>query len=90
MQCPICEQEGAIERQRTETMGRGDDLLIIEGVPVISCLNCGSISYPAATIKRMEQIRRNRAQVATKRCIDVAQFAEDMEAIAEHDRVRAS
>lgn len=77
MKCPLCHQDGAYERRRTETIGSGNDLLIIEGVVVITCPNCGNISYPAQSIRRMEAIRRDRATLARLQPVQVAAFDDE-------------
>ena len=74
MQCPVCRYDRASERQISETYGTGDELFVIEHVPVISCPNCGQISYPVATVKRLEAIQRDRQTLAVKRTVEVAEY----------------
>lgn len=73
MICHICGKEGARERLVTETMGKGENLLIIENVPLIHCPNCGESYFTAKTMHEMEEIRRQR-RGAKQRTIEVAPF----------------
>ena len=41
MVCDICGKEGARLRHMTRSYGKGDRLLVIENVPIISCPHCG-------------------------------------------------
>jgi len=41
MKCDICNSEGVHIRNVTRTYGKGEELLIIENLPVISCPHCG-------------------------------------------------
>lgn len=45
--CDICGKEGAKVRHVSRSYGKGDNLLVIENVPVISCPHCGE-SYLTA------------------------------------------
>ncbi|GCL41292.1 YgiT-type zinc finger protein [Dolichospermum planctonicum] len=41
MKCDICNSEGVHIRNVTRTYGKGEELLIIENLPIISCPHCG-------------------------------------------------
>jgi YgiT-type zinc finger domain-containing protein len=75
MICRICGKEGAQLRHVTDTIGKGDKLLVIENVPIISCRNCGESYYTAKTLHEMEEIRRCR-RGTVRRQVEVAQFVE--------------
>jgi len=75
MICRICGKEGAQLRHVTDTIGKGDKLLVIENVPIISCRNCGESYYTAKTLHEMEEIRRRR-RGTVRRQVEVAQFVE--------------
>ena len=61
-------------RLQSQSIGRGEALLVIEDVPVIHCPNCGESYLTAETLKEIEVIRLDR-QAARKRPVSVAQFA---------------
>ena len=76
MICDICGKEGAKIRKVTETYGKGDDLLIIEDIPMISCPNCRESYFTADTLHEIETIKLHRENFATERQVDVASFVE--------------
>ncbi len=41
MTCDICGRDGAKVKHVPRTYGKGDELVLIEGVPVVVCPNCG-------------------------------------------------
>lgn len=75
MRCDNCGQEEARIRRVTRAYGKGDDLLVIENVPVISCPHCGESYMTAETLHEIERIKRNRKSVAAERAVEVAVFA---------------
>ena len=74
-QCDICGNEGARVIHVTKSYGSGDELLVIENVPVISCPACGESYLTAATLREIDNINRNRTKIATERAVPVAVFA---------------
>ncbi|MDP2898377.1 MAG: type II toxin-antitoxin system MqsA family antitoxin [bacterium] len=75
MVCEICAEEGARVRRVSRSYGKGDGLLVIENVPVISCPHCGESYITAETLHEIERIKRDRKRVAAKRAVAVAEFA---------------
>jgi len=75
MVCDVCGKEGARVRRVTRSYGRGENLLVIENVPVVSCPHCGESYLTAETLHELERIKRQRRQVAVTRSVAVAEFA---------------
>jgi YgiT-type zinc finger domain-containing protein len=75
MICDICGKEGARVRHVTRSYGQGEDLLVIENVPVISCPHCGESYLTAETLHEIERIKLHRQNFATERSVSVAVFA---------------
>ncbi len=75
MICDICGKEGARIRHVARNYGKGDNLLVIENVPVVSCPHCGESYLTAETLHEIERIKLHRKALATERCIAVATFA---------------
>ncbi|MEH1847033.1 MAG: type II toxin-antitoxin system MqsA family antitoxin [Nostoc sp.] len=74
MLCDICRSEGVKIRQITRTYGKGNDLLVIENIPVITCTYCGESYLTAETLYKIEQIKTNRKKLAVERPVEVASF----------------
>ena len=73
--CDICGKPGARVRHVTRSYGKGDDLLVIENVPVISCPNCSESYLTSETLHEIEHIKANRRRFASKRSVPVAKYA---------------
>lgn len=75
MVCDICGKEGAKIRYVSRSYGKGDNLLVIENVPVVSCPHCGESYLTASTLHEIERIRLHRQSFAEPRSVPVAVFA---------------
>jgi YgiT-type zinc finger domain-containing protein len=58
----------------TRSYGKGENLLVIENVPVISCPHCGESYLTADTLHEIERIKLHRKNLASKRSVPVATF----------------
>lgn len=74
MVCDICSSEGARIRRITRTYGRGEDLLVIENIPAVSCPHCGESYLTAQTLHEIERIKLYRKSLAVERPVEVANF----------------
>jgi len=72
--CDNCGRKGARKRRMTRTYGRGRSLLVIEGVPVITCPHCGESYLTADTLHELERIKQRRKDLAATRQVAVAHF----------------
>jgi len=75
MVCDICGKGGARLRYVSRSYGEGDNLLVIENVPVISCPHCGESYLTAETLHEIERIKLHRQSFAESRQVPVAVFA---------------
>lgn len=50
MKCDNCGEQTARTRQVSRSYGSGKDLLVIEGIPLTSCPNCGESYFTAETL----------------------------------------
>ena len=69
MICDICGKKGAKISRITETYERGRNLLIITGIPVITCPHCGERYLTATTLHRIDRIKLHRKVGITKRTV---------------------
>jgi len=74
MVCDICGKEGARVRRVVKTYGKGEDLLIIENVPLVTCPHCGESYFTADTLHEIERIQLHRDSFAVERHVQVAKF----------------
>jgi YgiT-type zinc finger domain-containing protein len=72
--CEICGKPGARIRHISRSYGQGDNLLVIENVPVVSCPNCGESYLTAETLYEIERIKLHRQAMAEERSVPVAVF----------------
>lgn len=75
MICDICGKEGAHIRRVARTYGKGEDLLVIENIPVVSCPHCGESYLTAEALHEIERIKLHRKSLASRRPVEVARFA---------------
>lgn len=76
MKCDTCGKDAAEIRHVTRNYGKGDNLLIIENVPVVVCPNCGESYLTAETLHEIERIKMHRKNLAKLRTVAVAEFVE--------------
>lgn len=74
MICDICGKEGARIRQVTRNYGKGENLLIIQNIPMVTCLHCGESYFTADTLHEIERIKLHRQSFAEKREVAIAEF----------------
>ncbi len=75
MICDICGQNKARIIHVSKSYGKGENLLVIENVPVVSCPHCGESYLTAKTLHEIENIKRNRTNIAVERPVPVAFLA---------------
>lgn len=75
LNCDNCGSMGARIIHVSRSYGNGADLLVIENVPVISCPHCGESYLTASTLRKIDNIKRNRSKFASNRSVPVAALA---------------
>lgn len=75
MVCDVCGQEGARIRRVARTYGKGEDLLVIENIPVVSCPCCGESYLTAETLHEIERLKLHRKSLAVQRSVEIVSFA---------------
>lgn len=73
--CDVCGQKGAVIRHISRSYGQGENLLVIENVPLVSCPHCGESYLTAETLHEIERIKLHRQSFAEPRPVRVAVFA---------------
>lgn len=75
MKCCLCGKNNARVRCVTRSYGKGDNLLVIEDIPIVSCPACGENYFSADTLHEIERIKVHRKEFADQRRVSVAGFA---------------
>ena len=55
--CDVCGCIEAKTRYTSRTYGKGEDLLVIENVPVVVCPSCGTSYLTSFTLKEIDLIK---------------------------------
>jgi YgiT-type zinc finger domain-containing protein len=75
MKCDICGKDGARTRRVTRSYGKGESLLVIEYVPVVTCPHCGESYLTAETLHEIERLKLLKRNLASKRPVSVVEYA---------------
>ena len=74
MTCDICGQEGAKTRYVSRSYGKGEDLVVIDRIPVVVCPNCGETYMTADTMHEVQRLKLHRRSVKALRLAPVIGF----------------
>ena len=74
MVCDVCGKDGARPRRVNRTYGRGDDLVVVQRVPAVTCPHCGESYLTAETLRQLNQIKQAPRDMAVKRSVAVVDF----------------
>lgn len=74
MICDVCGKNCARMLFVSKSYGKGENLLVIENVPLISCPHCRESYLTAKTLREIENIKSNRTNIAVERPVSVAIF----------------
>lgn len=71
--CEICGGKAQI-KYITRSYGKGDNLLLIENVPVVTCSKCGESYLTAETLHEIARIKLHKKSFAKQRKVAVVEF----------------
>ena len=74
LKCDNCGEQEAKVRQVSRSYGSGEQLLVIEGIPLISCSSCSESYFTAETLHEVERIKLHRKGFAETKPVSVARF----------------
>jgi YgiT-type zinc finger domain-containing protein len=75
LMCDLCGKPGARLRHITETHGKGNNLLVIEDIPMIDCPHCGESYFTAETLHEVDRLKRQRRALAVRRPVGVLSYS---------------
>jgi YgiT-type zinc finger domain-containing protein len=74
--CAHCGSANLSTKRVTRSFGKGGSLLVIEGIPLVACGNCGESYFTAATMHEIERVKARRKSLGMSRPVPVAHFAQ--------------
>lgn len=74
MECNICGKEGARTRRVARTYGKGEKILVMKNIPVVTCPHCGESYLEAETLHEIERIKLRKKTFAVNIKVPVADF----------------
>lgn len=74
LKCDNCGEHQARIRHVSRSYGADKELLVIEGIPLISCSKCGEGYFTAETLHDVERIKLDRDGLAEIKPVSVAKF----------------
>jgi YgiT-type zinc finger domain-containing protein len=73
--CSVCGVQAAREVKRPQIVGKGENMTLVEGVPMISCRNCGNDYFSIEVARLLDAIRKHPEQYPAIKEIPVVEFA---------------
>mgnify|MGYP003543335667 CR=1 FL=1 len=61
MKCELCGAQAAVRKKTTKSFGRGDNLVVIENIPIIHCSSCHESYVTADTARAMRVAKQLRS-----------------------------
>lgn len=74
MKCELCGIQAAAIKKTTKSFGRGDNLVVIENIPIVHCSSCHESYLSADTAREIDRIRKNRRSLGKAKRVLVASF----------------
>ena len=74
MKCEHCGADTAVLKKVTKSYGHGENLVVIEKIPVVCCSSCHDSYMTVDTTRELDRIRRNRQSLGKTKPVLVATF----------------
>ena len=75
MNCDFCGNKEVKVRRITRTYGKGNNMFVIENIPVVSCPSCGESYLTAETLHEVERLKMHRKDIAKERSLKVVSYS---------------
>ncbi len=83
MKCANCGEPTAYISRSTTAFGEGDNLIIVENVPLVTCRECAIELYSAVTLGQIEQLEAHLTDLP-QRSIPYATFQDQEDPALAH------
>jgi len=74
MICDSCGKAGAKVKHLPRSYGKGEQMMVIEDVPLVVCPHCGESYMTAKTLHEIERLKIHRKHLKTKRRAPVISY----------------
>jgi len=74
MTCDVCGQDGARTKHVSRSYGKGENMVVIDHIPVIVCPNCGESYMTADTMHEVQRLKLHKRNVKTLRLAPVISY----------------
>ena len=72
--CDCCGRDGVMEKRVTRSYGKGEGILVIEGIPMLVCPHCGESYFTADTLQEVERLRLHRGRLRPRAMAPVVSY----------------
>ena len=69
MTCDVCGKDGPNLKYVSRNSGKGGDVLVIDGVPIVACPNCGESYMTADPMHEIERLKLHKRTMKNRRPI---------------------
>jgi YgiT-type zinc finger domain-containing protein len=74
MRCDVCGQDGANIKHVSRSYGKGEEMVVIDHVPVVVCPDCGESYMTADTMHELQRLKLHRRSVKAVRLAPVISY----------------
>jgi YgiT-type zinc finger domain-containing protein len=72
--CDVCGEEGARRKHVSRAYGKGENMVVIDKVPIVVCPHCGESYMTADTMHEVERIKLHKRSMKTQRLAPVVNY----------------
>lgn len=73
--CDNCGRGAATVKRVTRTYGCGEDLTVIENIPIVVCRHCGESCFTAETMRELDRLKGCGNSPSKRRSVAVIGFS---------------
>lgn len=74
MTCDVCGQDGARTKHVSKAYGKGDEMVVIDQIPIVVCPSCGASYMTAETLHEVERLKLHKRSLKTRRLAPVISY----------------
>lgn len=74
MTCDVCGHDGAKTKYVSRSYGKGEDMVVIDHIPVVVCPKCGESYMTAETMHEIQRLKLHKRNVRALRLAPVISY----------------